>query len=283
MKITLNILLLLILFQGHAQNLVPNGDFEQYDGCPSQYAQLDSASYWFNPSTYPGAQTGSPDYFNVCATLWVGVPNNMIGYQTAHSGVGYAGLILWGDTAFYDNNREYLEVELSSPLEMDSCYHFSAFINLGNYSRFSTDTIAVHFSDTIIQGINNWYPIDVSPHISYDGGMLLDTVNWTLFEGNFKASGGESYLIIGNFNDDLNTNSMEVDPCCEPAAYFLIDDVSLIKTSCPSTVGINEVQLDEKELIKIIDVTGRETHVTPNTLLLYIFSDGTIEKVFIVE
>lgn len=283
MKITLNILLLLVLFQGHAQNLVPNGDFEQYDGCPSQYAQFDSASYWFNPSIYPGTQTGTPDYYNVCATLWVGVPNNMIGYQTAHSGAGYAGLVLWGDTAFYDNFREYLEVELSSSLEMDSCYHFSAYINLGNYSRYTTDTISVHFSDTIIEGINNWYPIDVPPHVSYNGGMLTDTTNWILFEGDYTASGGESYMIIGNFNDDLNTNSMEVDPCCEPAAYFLIDDVSLEKISCPWSVGINEIQLHSKELIKIIDAAGRETSEKPNTLLIYIYSDGTTKKVFRIE
>ena len=35
----------------------------------------------------------------------------------------------------------------------------------------------------------------------------------------------------------------------------------------------------EKELVKIIDLLGRETGFIPNKPLIYIFSDGTAEKV----
>src|SRR5258705_6338420 len=81
-----------------AQNLVPNGDFEQYSGCPSNYNQIDFALFWFNPCIPPYGtafgQSGSSDYFNACASIWqIDVPNNFDGYQPAHSGNGYAGLI----------------------------------------------------------------------------------------------------------------------------------------------------------------------------------------------
>ena len=43
------------------------------------------------------------------------------------------------------------------------------------------------------------------------------------------------------------------------------------------------VNLVNKELIKIIDITGREVNYQTNTLQFYIYSDGSIEKKFIIE
>ena len=40
---------------------------------------------------------------------------------------------------------------------------------------------------------------------------------------------------------------------------------------------------DKKKLIKIIDLFGRETALEANKLLLYIYSDGTIEKKYITK
>ena len=49
-------------------------------------------------------------------------------------------------------------------------------------------------------------------------------------------------------------------------------------------VGIEEYYLQmDKELIKIVDLLGRESENLPNTPLLHIFSDGTTAKVFRVE
>lgn len=49
-------------------------------------------------------------------------------------------------------------------------------------------------------------------------------------------------------------------------------------------IGIEEISLTlQKELIKIIDLTGKETELLSNTLLIFIYSDGTREKVFIIE
>jgi hypothetical protein len=49
------------------------------------------------------------------------------------------------------------------------------------------------------------------------------------------------------------------------------------------TEGLFELNGTEKELVHIIDVMGKETEGKPNTLLIYIYSDGTTEKVFRVE
>ena len=39
----------------------------------------------------------------------------------------------------------------------------------------------------------------------------------------------------------------------------------------------------QKELVKIIDLSGRESPPIPNRLLLYLFNDGSVEKRIVVE
>ncbi|MNJ83994.1 hypothetical protein D3C87_14270 [compost metagenome] len=48
-------------------------------------------------------------------------------------------------------------------------------------------------------------------------------------------------------------------------------------------LGINELNTKDKQLVKIVDLTGRETEDKPNTPLIYIYDDGTTEKIFRVE
>ena len=48
-----------------------------------------------------------------------------------------------------------------------------------------------------------------------------------------------------------------------------------------STVNTEEIDLNQsKTLIKIIDITGRETSPQKNRILLYIFDNGTVEKIY---
>jgi Leucine-rich repeat (LRR) protein len=49
-----------------------------------------------------------------------------------------------------------------------------------------------------------------------------------------------------------------------------------------STVGINQLT-SSKYLIRILDLMGRETTFKPNTPLIYVYDDGSTEKVFSVE
>lgn len=51
----------------------------------------------------------------------------------------------------------------------------------------------------------------------------------------------------------------------------------------PCNVGIEELFQTEKELIKIVDFLGRETEFNPNTPLIFIYSDGTRERVMKLE
>jgi uncharacterized protein (TIGR02145 family) len=50
-----------------------------------------------------------------------------------------------------------------------------------------------------------------------------------------------------------------------------------------SSVGIYQLPTENKNLIKISDLMGRETEFKPNTVLIYVYSDGTTERVLQVE
>jgi len=52
---------------------------------------------------------------------------------------------------------------------------------------------------------------------------------------------------------------------------------------CSSSLDISELNNTPKQLIKIVDVLGRERPFKPNIPLLYIYNDGTVERKMIIE
>jgi len=278
MKKTLTSFLLLIAGICNGQNLVPNGDFEQYWNCPNSVSQIDSAKFWFKPSL------GTPDYFHQCSINNTGnvqtnvdVPNNYFGYQPARSGDAFAGITRY--FLYNSNYREYLGISISSAqtpaLDTGACYHFEMYINLGNICHYNSTDIGVYFSDEYDFTWSN-DPLQVTPQITNITGILTDTLNWTLISGDYTAHGGEKYLIIGSFVDDASTDTITVNSSGISMDYIFIDDVSL--TSC-SNVGISDfdntqqisiypnpfnskliISIDDNEELEVIlyDIAARE-------------------------
>ncbi len=256
---------------GWGQNLVPNGDFEQYSGCPSYFAQLDSSLFWINPTTNIFGVSGTPDYFHQCSSSsYLTVPYNNWGYQIAHSGQAYCGLGLFLSSIL--DFREYVEGEFISPLVADTCYQFEFYVSKGNICREATDAIGVYFSNTLINGINNYYPLPFTPQLNNTpGNYITDTLSWTLFSWSYVAAGGEKYFIIGNFKNDANTNTILINSgTASFDGYIYIDDVSLIQVPYtnseinfypnPFSDKLN-ITAKTNELVKFVlyDVTGRKT------------------------
>ena len=125
-------------------------------------------------------------------------------------------------------------------------------------------------------------------------------LNW--YKELLYHSGGET-LLWGHIGGELGVSTdMYVDPesniglcvlsngggtnlyiCDELYDYALsLNPISSIVPECGFT-NIPELYSKDKELIKIIDILGRETIVKPNTPLIYIYSDGSCERVFEIE
>ncbi len=291
MKYALNILLLFTLFQSSAQNLVPNPSFEDTLQCTWTFGDIQNCPPWFQPTA------GTPDQFHECYVsqpwdVMLDVPLNNMGYQQPVSGKSYAGLLIaypWVGIAPWNwEYREYIEAPLNSPLTAGETYYVSMFLSLADSSHYYTNSIGVHFTvDSLLN--DSTYAFVLSPSLS-NSNYLSDKTTWMEFRGEYIAQGGEKFITIGNFENNLNTDTIptgsgSITGIDEYSAYYYIDDicVSTDSLSCYSEVGLNELSKPEKELIRIVDTMGRETEDKPNTLLIYVYSDGTTEKVFRLE
>lgn len=217
-----------------AQNLIPNASFESFSLCPNGVGQIYKCSDWF--STAASLPFGSPDYYNSCTVIDVGVPNNFNGFQLARTGNAYAGIVTYIDGLEF---REYISVQLTNPLIADTNYYLEMYISLADASVYNTNSVGVYFSKTIINNEASHAPLTFIPQITAEG-YHFNTDDWVKVTGTYKATGEENYIIIGNFNTDENTSIIDLENgSSEFKSYLLIDDVSLFQ--CPTISVLTEV------------------------------------------
>jgi hypothetical protein len=208
----------------HAQELIPNGGFEEMLQCPDFQGQMDRTAFWFDPGP------ATPDYFHACAgNGWFSVPQSLHGFQEPFEGQARAGEFIWIGNAAAAEQREYMEVELLEPLVKDRCYRLRLRVNLADFSGRTTDAFGARFyADSVL--LPNLFPPGDPPHIALPAGTFLDRDAWTLLEGEHIASGGERFIMLGNFLFDAQTVTLPLTG--GPAntgnwVYVFIDAVSL--------------------------------------------------------
>ena len=235
MKFVLTIFSMTFSILTKGQNLISNYSFEEYESCPTAVSQLNRLTAWFNPTAH------SPDCHNACETTGeAGVPQNFFGNQNARTGVGYTGI----GVALYSGSREYIEVKLLDSLVAGEDYCVQFYVSLADSCLYASDDIGAYFSpDSVFS--SNVNPLLSTPQIENDSGVFLtNKTDWTLVSGQFTATGGERYLVIGNFKNEANTDTVSVpgggtfSPGNYTGAYYYIDDVSV--TSCDSVTGLQE-------------------------------------------
>ncbi|MDQ3193161.1 MAG: T9SS type A sorting domain-containing protein [Bacteroidota bacterium] len=202
------------------QNLVPNPSFEDTVSCPDFPGQVDKAVGW---STY----RETPDYFNSCSSSSiVSVPENLAGHQYPSSGNAYCGFQTFSNSNF----REFLGRQLSEPMVIGETYNVS-FKTVRAHggvvgARCATNKTGIRFS-TVPFSFNSPAPVDNFAHI-YTNDIITDTLNWTTISGTFTADFAYQYIIIGNFFDDNNTDTLWIfgNSC---RAYYYVDDIVVEK------------------------------------------------------
>lgn len=230
--IRFTVALVILLFAGislPAQNLVPNGSFEDYAVCPGSYSEGAGA---FRVSPWTSVSTGSPDYFNACSRGEADVPYNWAGVSDAFDGSAYAGIYTWMDLA--KEYREYLHCRLTAPLLRDSVYLVSFRYKLSSYSKYATDRIAMLLSDSLKRYAHDG-PLDIEPTFTFvkDSALTPETGAWELALTEYRARGGEQYLTIGNFSNNASTRAYHIrfrpaqEPMVAHSAYYYIDDVKV--------------------------------------------------------
>lgn len=216
-----------------AQNLVPNGGFENMYFCPYRY-QFRPEN--FGPVDWSSATKGTPDHYSSCTVGEFSVPKNWAGVSKAKEGRSYVG-IYGGECATQTRYREYLQCELKEPLRQGEEYTLEFHFRLSSYSMCAIDRMGAALSrEKIFEDHDKTLSL---PHQQ----IILDTTtlnySWTKASFKITAQGNERFLIIGNFSPAEHTNFVPItnqelrDPQLEGVAYYYIDDVSL---NAPKTI-----------------------------------------------
>ncbi len=221
MKCNALFILLFLPICSVAQNLVPNGSFEEYEECPDGLGQVNLILGW-------DSILNSCDYFNVCSEM-VGIPNSSEFYQDAFDGSGFVGLLTYPypPEIFY---REVLGTTLLEPLEIGETYYFSFRINKADKStnQKASNNIGLKFLTELPNDTEQL--IDNTCHWKIDS-ICYDTVNWNLVQGQITAEQAYLILCIGNFFDNENTLTDGPGTVWDRNAYYLIDDFRLSNDS----------------------------------------------------
>lgn len=158
-----------------------------------------------------------------------------------------------------------------------------AYLNEGNFgsasilSPLSVNTMLSAQVPSLdpTQGLN-WY----KEELFYNGGSAM---LW-------GHNGGENGVSTDLYIDPVNNIGLCVLTNGEGDALFICDELydyalslnptASITPPCSVTNSLNEMSAENKELVKIVDVLGRETVDKSNCVLIFIYSDGSTERVY---
>lgn len=230
-----------------AQNLVPNGSFEEYTQCPDYFGEVPNCVGWHQ------YVANSADYFNACATHPAAtVPQSWMGYQEAAEGQAYVGMTTW--LVGVDYYREVIGAALSEPLQpgvpVRLCFQGSPGgfgSNPVNSADHAGSNIGLRFyttqpADWSYQNVP--YPNDAALYLPE---LLDDTSAWVSVSGIYVPDSAYTWVLIGNFFDDQHSPISVLDPQNPTGfAYAFVDNVSVsYDLSYCGSVGLLENKATE--------------------------------------
>jgi outer membrane protein OmpA-like peptidoglycan-associated protein len=283
MKITADLRFLFGFFifscQIAAQNLVPNPGFEQYKKIPVTFcytAKEFSASVkdWTTPNE------ATADYFHAkCKANVSTIKKNFAGFQKAEEGQAYVGIYCCMGQG--SNYSEYIKTKLIKPLKAGQKYIVQFYVSLSEASEYAVDRLGVLFrKDNLVQ--KNLFPLNYNATAeSPDSVFYDDKIKWRQVRLSFTATGGEKYMIIGNFHASGDTHLKKVPVnkkkyYKENGCYYYLDDVCLAEENedgncfCPlAPIDSTPIPIVQQDSVSLIQATLKKP-----VILNFVFFDS---------
>lgn len=230
-------LLFLFTISAWSQNLVMNGDFEDRKSVKGPGDKTLRAEGWKSMECYTVDVFGSS--YGEREGVGPGVKQRE---QAPYANIRTRSGCALGEIVTYTKNyadyRDYVAFSLKEPLQPDSEYQVTFFLEFGGFqskSQFLSNNAGVVFSKSPLKQ-NGYSPIARGPKVEITS-IIIDEW-WQAFTFRFTADSAYRWMTIGNFRTDSLTLTKALDKGPEIARYF-IDDVSLVpyrsgkKTSKP--------------------------------------------------
>ena len=210
-----------------SENLVANPSFESTDKKVKRLGSIANATGWTSPT---GVRA---DLFVSSNIPDLSVPENIYGSEVAKDGDNYAGIVSYS----YGNKvpRSYIMSKMDAPMKKGMTYCVKFNVSLSEASKYASNNIGALFLKKP-KGTDAKLPIIDEPsvvHFNNDMKIMNARYNWTEVCGTFISSGGEKYIMLGNFLSDDETKyermkkSKDVKVKELIAAYYYVDEVSV--------------------------------------------------------
>jgi outer membrane protein OmpA-like peptidoglycan-associated protein len=219
--------------KGISESVIENGDFE---GCMTRGLKgpgmiEDACKDWFSANAEPA------DIYATDGKAGKAGVENAFGKQTPNSGERYGGFRAYSKDPKY--GRSYLSIKLKSTLEKDAVYCVKYQVSLSELSKVSVNSLGAWFPDkkTVVPNKGDIIRQAQVVDRSKDYG---DMDGWMTVCGHFTATGKESYVVIGCFDEE---KSMKLGKPKKPAsfpgtqimhAYYYVDDLEINKVESAS-------------------------------------------------
>ena len=167
-------------------------------------------------------------------------------------------------------------------------YSPSGWAKMGSVPFDCTDSLGV--TDVVIDNSN--LTMNIAIYNNYSFFLNYPYVAFTIdANGDTIQSGNMNLFGAINFDTTWYNCSLSnaIFPTYPLTMYFVYSDGSLVTDTCILTYNsaptvISDINVNRNiELIRIVDVLGRETKGKKNKSLFYIYDDGTVEKKIILE
>jgi len=230
----------------YSQNLVQNSSFETLSNEPCGIT-LTSDEFNSNITSWQCANLGTPDIFltSIEPSCWNFQTNStypgpigLKGPQLPHSGEAFVGFYAFTIDGL--DQRDYIQIELESPMEIGTSYIVEFYVSLADSTEYSVNNVGAYLSTEAIYTPSTGV-LDYEAQVTFPD-FIDDTENWVKISDTIVVEENYSFLTIGNFNDDAATTT-QANPnggACVGCygAYYFIDDVSII-SYVPSSVNEN--------------------------------------------
>ncbi|MBL8009250.1 MAG: OmpA family protein [Flavobacteriales bacterium] len=206
-------------------NLVPNPGFEETRRLQCAWTQ-DATKFneelmvgWTSPTET------TPDHFSLRNDpgCWSHPGKRTDGRARPHGGEAMAGIKTWGRGNTPTHWHEYLQIELTAPLEAGVRYVAECWVMRASFSNEASNNIGLLLAAEPIRS-RDCLPLHITPTVNED--KLVRKSGWHKVSGVFEAAGGERFVLVGNFYSDEATQH-ERFPEGERGAYYFVDDVNV--------------------------------------------------------
>ncbi len=275
MRSTLLILLTLLLIKGTSQNLVPDPGFENWNGTSGNYMA---------PLFDWDEGNGTPDHHHeqnpIGSNLTSADPNCVL----TNSGFSGCGAVFAGQGCLgaYKANgptgtKEWAATQLISPLEQDSCYQISFWIqnkkNSANYTMV-TNQWGVYFDNTLNPTFDpNTHNFSANQNHWVTCSTVIQDTIWHHIVLDYIPDANYTHMYIGYVGDVANATEIAWSSSPSVGFYTWIDEVSVEKVACfTCPINIDSVSTTDETCTN--SDGSIMTYATPSALT-YILYDNS--------